>query len=489
MIDAAKKAVEGTYINNENGAVVDQVLMPYDENLLEKTRVQWQFGDWTNLSRIERSALQHHPERAKLALLVSAGHLQLGRVDIARQFIQLALDWGCNKKLLTQILIAGVHNSLGRAAAHTGDYTRAIQHIEKSLTYGAGGGDIRLLVRARTSEQFMQLGLSPPERVEEDQYKRLANTKAFEILETPESSPISVDKFFSEDEEDRNQSLAELKKKIEQQQSEDNLPDIQCTFARHREKDYWFAHFASDYIPTKIAEKNQFYESPFLNLLARLHQPGKLIVDGGANIGNHTVFFAGAIGANVIAFEPQQYNYEFLVTNVYLNKLETKVDVRKKAIGESTGVISLVQAIANNYGSFTSDISQLPIPTDEIRPMEFTDISLTTLDKELEEIKSNVSIIKLDLEGMEFDALLGAREVIASSLPVIAVECFTKFMFEKIKDYLSVFEYFVIDSTNATPTFIFLTRKNPQHLVMLSKYLEMSSVGKFSANKKFNEAT
>lgn len=489
MIDTTKQTADGTYIKNDPSIATAQDLMPYDESLLEKARVQWQFGDWLSLSRIERSTLQHHPERAKLALLASAGHLQLGRIDIARQFIQLALDWGCNKKLFTQILIAGVHNSLGRAAAQTGDYTRAVKHIERSVSYGAGGGDLRLLVRARTSEQFMQLGLSPPERVEEDQHKVLGNTKAFEILETPEHSPISVDKFFSEDVEDRNQSLAELKLIIEQQHSEDDLPDIQCTFASHREKNYWFTHFASDYIPAKIEEKNQFYESPFLNLLARLHQPGKLVVDGGANIGNHTVFFAGVMGANVIAFEPQPYNYEFLVANVYLNKLETKVDVRKKAIGESTGIISLVQAIADNYGSFTSDISQLPIPTNEACPIEFTDISLTTLDKELEESKSDVSIIKLDLEGMELDALRGAREVIASSLPVIAVECFTKSMFEKIKDYLSVFEYFVIDSTNATPTFIFLTRKNPQHLVMLSKYLEMSSVGKFSANQTFNSAT
>jgi hypothetical protein len=89
---------------------------------------------------------------------------------------------------------------------------------------------------------------------------------------------------------------------------------------------------------------------------------------------------------------------------------------------------------------------------------------------------------------MELDALRGARNIIAKSLPVIAVECFTRSMYQRIKEFLSAFGYFVIDSTNATPTFIFLTRKNPHHVEMLSRYLEMSSVGKFAANAVFNES-
>ncbi len=43
--------------------------VPYDENLLERARTQWQFGDWASLMKLERDTLQHHPDRAKLALL------------------------------------------------------------------------------------------------------------------------------------------------------------------------------------------------------------------------------------------------------------------------------------------------------------------------------------------------------------------------------------------------------------------------------------
>lgn len=133
--------------------------VPYDENLLECARTQWQFGDWDSLMKLERDTLQHHPDRAKLALLAAAGHLQHGNTQVARQFVQLAKDWGCSKKLISQILIAGVHNSLGRAAAVNGESQRALQHFESAIAAGGAVGEIRLWTQARLSEQLAQLRL------------------------------------------------------------------------------------------------------------------------------------------------------------------------------------------------------------------------------------------------------------------------------------------------------------------------------------------
>jgi Flp pilus assembly protein TadD len=135
-------------------------LVPYDENLLEHARTQWQFGDWESLIKIERETLQHHPDRAKLALLAASGHLQQGDNNTARQFTRLAQDWGCSKKLLSQILIAGVHNSLGRASAINGDGQRALQHFESAIAAGSPAGEVRLLTKARLGEQLGQLGLT-----------------------------------------------------------------------------------------------------------------------------------------------------------------------------------------------------------------------------------------------------------------------------------------------------------------------------------------
>jgi hypothetical protein len=149
-------------ITTQFDVVSEQYLVPYDENLLERSRTQWQFGDWASLAALDRDTLQHHPDRAKLALLAAAGHSGTGSTEEARQYTRLALDWGCSKKLVSQILIAGVHNTLGRAAAVSGQDQCALQHFQASLQVGAPQSDVRLLAQARVSQQFSQLGLSAP---------------------------------------------------------------------------------------------------------------------------------------------------------------------------------------------------------------------------------------------------------------------------------------------------------------------------------------
>lgn len=135
-------------------------IVAYDENLLERALIQWQFGDWQSLAQLSRDILQHHPDRAKLALLAAAGRLQTDKAADAKQFIRLAQDWGIGKKLIIQVLIAGVHNSLGRAAAIGNQEHRALQHFEKSIVIGNPEADVHLLFKARTREQIDQLGLS-----------------------------------------------------------------------------------------------------------------------------------------------------------------------------------------------------------------------------------------------------------------------------------------------------------------------------------------
>ena len=158
---AAAPAQVSEYDHQRNDDAIQSVI-PYDENLLERSRTQWQFGDWASLAALPRDTLQHHPDRAKLALLAAAGHSAQGNVSEARQYTRLALDWGCSKKLVSQILIAGVHNTLGRVAAISGQQQCALQHFQASLKVGAPQSDVRLLSQARVSQQLSQLGLPAP---------------------------------------------------------------------------------------------------------------------------------------------------------------------------------------------------------------------------------------------------------------------------------------------------------------------------------------
>lgn len=131
----------------------------YDPHLLDNARTQWQFGDWDSLVNLQRDTIEPHPERAKLALLIAAGHQQVGDMTAAQEFVQLARDWGCDKKLISRVLVAGVYNTLGKAAAIMGEQDKALGLFEQSVRIGAPGGEGRLLINARTDVQLAQLQL------------------------------------------------------------------------------------------------------------------------------------------------------------------------------------------------------------------------------------------------------------------------------------------------------------------------------------------
>lgn len=156
----------GTSTGDEMVMFADEhagTIAPYDENLLERAKTQWQFGDWQSLAAIDHNGLEQHPERAKLALLTAAGHAQLGDMATARQLIGLAEDWGCSKRLIAQILIAGVHNSLGLAATNIGQEARALEHFKSSIAIGVPRSDVRLLTGARVNQQLSQLNFASRE--------------------------------------------------------------------------------------------------------------------------------------------------------------------------------------------------------------------------------------------------------------------------------------------------------------------------------------
>lgn len=149
----AATGTEFSTLSNESLTAV----LAYDENLLERSRTQWQFGDWTNLAALDRETLQHHPDRAKLAILAAAGHAQHGATETARQFVRLSQQWGCPTNIIAGVMVAGVYNHIGRASALAGDRPRSLRHFEAAVTLGSPHSDHRLLAQARINEQEAQL--------------------------------------------------------------------------------------------------------------------------------------------------------------------------------------------------------------------------------------------------------------------------------------------------------------------------------------------
>src|SRR3546814_17108098 len=93
--------------------------------------MQWQFGDWESLVKLDPGTLEKHPDRAKLALLAASAHQQLNDHAAARRLVNLAKSWGCDKRMIAQLLVSGIHNTLGRAAALTHEGARALARSEE----------------------------------------------------------------------------------------------------------------------------------------------------------------------------------------------------------------------------------------------------------------------------------------------------------------------------------------------------------------------
>lgn len=162
-------------------------------------------------------------------------------------------------------------------------------------------------------------------------------------------------------------------------------------------------------IVAKCAEQGSPYEP---RLLERIYDasPTGLAVDVGAHIGNHTLWLAVICRLEVIAFEPSKAIKQ-LRANVALNGLESQVGVHRVALGSGPGVGRLIekgQVVAEPWQSMN-------------REMELGEgeVEVRTLDSYgLDE----VSVIKIDVEGMEAAVVAGAAETIERCRPLVYAE-------------------------------------------------------------------
>jgi len=196
--------------------VSEQHLVPYDENLLERSRTQWQFGDWASLAALSQDTLQHHPDRAKLALLAAAGHAQLGQTEPARQYTRLAQDWGCPKKLVAQVLISGTHNSLARAAAVSGRPVQARSHFEHAVRIGMPHADASLLTPARAQKQLADMGLAQSIGLNATSPQVLTGDRTAWQVPTQQPTQIAVDEITQTLAQQKTDLDAQLKKQADE---------------------------------------------------------------------------------------------------------------------------------------------------------------------------------------------------------------------------------------------------------------------------------
>ena len=509
IIVGGLKALAKAFRRGNSAAYVEDVafrsapeVTVHDQHLIERSVTQWQFGDWPSLVLIRQETIEQHPERAKLALLVATANAQQGFTDAAREYAELAKKWGCPREIIARILIAGTYNSIGRAAAMSDDDKLTLNFFDLSLSTGNPGGTVGMMLHARIDEQYRQLGLPTVEIFRKDKLcdEDLDTKGVEEILHEPhtgqerhtndeiqELTDALTGSLHANDADECGNILNRVSEALQKITKEDKRIAVDLSEIKYEEQKIVFSHARGDYIPEKIRREERFYESIFLEYLSKLHKKDGLIIDIGANIGNHVIFFGKVMKAEVIAIEPEPHNAFFLDLNIRINDLQDHVRVIKTAVGKSAGSVRIEMNVANNFGSFTAKPDANPNTTPVVHPMAI-EVPTQTIDSLIRTHDINpekISIIKIDVEGMEVEAILGAESIIKQSLPVVAVECFKHEDFLSIEKILKKHDYFPLEVVNATPTFIFISRKNLHHLSRHEHQLRESSIYKAAKYKGF----
>jgi FkbM family methyltransferase len=150
-----------------------------------------------------------------------------------------------------------------------------------------------------------------------------------------------------------------------------------------------------------------------LELLRQLCGPGSCVFDVGANIGDHTVPLALHVGERgfVYAFEPQRIVFQNLCANVALNSL-SNVECVQAALGAERGTVLIPEidySVEDNYGGVEVSKFAHGRPVPKVMLDDFTGIS-------------HLELMKIDVEGMEVETLLGGRQLLAKFRPVLYVE-------------------------------------------------------------------
>lgn len=136
---------------------VTQDVQPFNARRLEEAREHWIAADWGRLSRIDREALAHHPDRGRLAMVGAAAALQVGDQRAAREHAECAVAWGCDRTFVASVLLASARHALGRASVVAGRDMQVPRHFERSVFEPRLPSEARRVARSRVDDVTAEL--------------------------------------------------------------------------------------------------------------------------------------------------------------------------------------------------------------------------------------------------------------------------------------------------------------------------------------------
>jgi FkbM family methyltransferase len=155
------------------------------------------------------------------------------------------------------------------------------------------------------------------------------------------------------------------------------------------------------------------YDAGTVKVLEQFIRPGDVCIDVGANVGALTLVMASLVGnkGKVFAFEPGPELFAKLQQNVWLNKnLQHRVGICQCGLSDEEALLCWEEDAGNRGNAFLSKSQRgLVVP-------------VKRLDDIPEVRGTNVSFIKIDVEGMELRVLRGAKDLLLKTRCLVYFE-------------------------------------------------------------------
>ena len=186
----------------------------------------------------------------------------------------------------------------------------------------------------------------------------------------------------------------------------------------------FFTH-ESNKIESVLLKGNGGYDSHNFTAVSKFVKPDAICFDIGANIGVYSVVMANIVGRHgaVHSFEPVSHIRRKLQLNMKLNN-QKYIHLNDFALGAEEDEMEMLQVKKDQYRGGTSTfVHNENVSAMGVDKFEKVLVKISTLDGYVE--KNNIedmSFIKMDVEGFEWNVLDGGRESIRKFSPIILME-------------------------------------------------------------------
>lgn len=152
-------------------------------------------------------------------------------------------------------------------------------------------------------------------------------------------------------------------------------------------------------------------EAVHTDLIKEGLKPGMTILDIGANIGYYAFLEARMVGPSgkVLAVEPDRRNVDLLLKGIEANQYERIIEVRQMGMSNVVGEQQMLLSEKTNLNTFVMSDKQSPDKT--------VTVPVTTVDQYLADKKTEVDLVRMDVEGFEVEIFDGMQNTLRSARP------------------------------------------------------------------------